>query len=102
MRISTSHLRSSTNLMCYIATSPHAGARLCGLMRCSFDGKPGQAIIKLSRRHFERADLAKLLEGVRFEKKQFHNDIYSKASCTLHRFLSKHQTYVEPVGASAK
>lgn len=49
----------------------------------SFDGKPGQAIIKLSRRHFERADLAKLLEGVRFEKKQFHNDIYSKYTASL-------------------
>lgn len=48
------------------------------MLRCSLAGKPGQAIITLTRRHFDKSDLQKVLEGVRFEEKQFRNDIYSK------------------------
>ncbi len=46
----------------------------------SFDGKPGQAIISLARRQFEKDGLQKLMEGVRFEETQFQNDVYSKVS----------------------
>ncbi len=49
------------------------------LSRCSFEGKPGQAIVSLARRHFDRQALQPLLHGLSFVEEQFRNDIYSKA-----------------------
>ena len=49
-------------------------------MQCSFQGQPGQAIIKLAQCHFERSDLAELLNATTFQKTHFQNDVYSKVS----------------------
>lgn len=68
--------------------------------RRSFDGKPGQAIISLARRQFEKDGLQKLMEGVRFEETQFQNDVYSKVSrhrCRRRRHRHAQLVYAAPL-----
>ena len=60
----------------------------CMFHSYSFKGKPGKAIIALSRRHFGVNALRVLLDGTVLGQQLFHNDVYSKVQFTTYSLPS--------------